>query len=237
MNSSLEKKVIFILMTLCIFGFSATSSQAAKQISIEEQGQAQESESYKHYILGQLYEREHKLEEAKSEYLKALDYDEASLAINTTLARICIKLSQWEEAEYYLKRAKELYPDSTKPMYLLALVYTHHKKIDLAVKEYEAILEIDPEDLTALGYVADLYIIQNRLEEAIEAYEKIIELEPAVGLVYFNLGILYSKLEKYDEAIKVLEKAKELEPEYASSYLALGVVYELKGERQKAISL
>jgi len=67
----------------CFLQVQAVPSQAVKQIIIEERERTPESKHYLHYILGQLYERDQKLEEAKSEYLKALEFDEASLALNT----------------------------------------------------------------------------------------------------------------------------------------------------------
>jgi len=189
------RKTIFIFAICCFLQIQATYVLATKQISIKEKERTRESKPYKHYILGQLYEKEQNLEKAKSEYLKALKMDESSLALNTTMGRICIKLSQWDEAEEYLRKSKELYPQSTKPRYLLALVYTHQEKFALVIEEYLSILEIEPNDLTALSFLADLYVIENKFDNAIEVYKKIAELEPEIAIVHFNLGIIYSKLE------------------------------------------
>jgi tetratricopeptide (TPR) repeat protein len=77
-----------------------------------------------HFIAGQLLEQEGRLDDALREYQDAERADPASAEIALALSSISIRREQLDQAAVYAQKAARLSPDKTKPLMLLASIYT-----------------------------------------------------------------------------------------------------------------
>ncbi len=108
--------------------------------------------------------------------------------------------------------------------------FLHRKRLDQALKQYETLLTLDPNDTSARLKVGDIYLRRNDPERAIGAYAKVAEqfvhdgFEARAVALYKQvlqidasryeyctpLGELYNKLGLIHEAINALQKAVDV---------------------------
>ena len=96
-----------------------------------------------------------------------------------------------------------------------ALTFAQQGKWDKAIAEYQAILKVDPNDLTVCNNLGDLYARSGRVPEAIEQYLKLGQLYRADGLSV--------------KAIAVYKKIVKLDPTRTEAHLACADLYEEQG--------
>ncbi|OQY29966.1 MAG: hypothetical protein B6244_01525 [Candidatus Cloacimonetes bacterium 4572_55] len=99
--------------------------------------------------------------------------------------------------------------------------FTKKGKWDKAIAEYEALLELDPEDPAPLNYVGDLYTKLGKLSEAIDYYRQSIDL-------YFESSL-------YNNAIAICKKVLRADPSQAQIYQKLAHLYRENGLTNDAI--
>jgi cytochrome c-type biogenesis protein CcmH/NrfG len=126
-----------------------------------------------------------------------------------------------------------------------------------ATKLYHKVIEIDPNDITALMILGNLAVVENRFDIARDFYQRVLAIEP------WNHEAL-SLLEKFDrrkkagdkeqipessylhiqelinsgnikEAIKELENLLAIQPEYGLAHNDLGVLYYQCGRTEKTL--
>jgi tetratricopeptide (TPR) repeat protein len=98
-----------------------------------------------------------------------------------------------------------------KELYKKANKYNTNNKHELAIQEYNKVLELDNKNLKALKELGELYERLNNLTNAINCYEKILIIAPKSDIpttaIYLNqIGICYDKLQKYETAIIYFKK-------------------------------
>ena len=103
---------------------------------------------------------------------------------------------------------------------ILAQVYQKKEQNDLAVKQYNLLLEKYGNDKKYAGiYNAYGYwlLSQEKVNEAIAAFKKQIELVPERANAYDSLGDAYKKAGKIKLAIEQYKKALEIDPNFKTS--------------------
>ncbi|HEX8748010.1 MAG TPA: tetratricopeptide repeat protein [Pyrinomonadaceae bacterium] len=116
-------------------------------------------------------------------------------------------------------------------------------KIPAAIKEYEKIVEEDPDDFTTLNMVGDLYARSGDKQEAVKCFALIAEHYREQG---FNLKAIamYKKIDRMqpgspEMAAKMapLYEAQGQSVEARASYLILADSYARSGQSQKALEI
>jgi tetratricopeptide (TPR) repeat protein len=97
-------------------------------------------------------------------------------------------------------------------------------QFDKAVKEYQRVLEVDPDDVRVLQKLAELYQKMGRKDEAADCFEKVARTYAAQGF-YLKAVALYKQVLKVVERIDVNVKLAEL-------YQQLGLVGDATKEWQ-----
>jgi tetratricopeptide (TPR) repeat protein len=115
--------------------------------------------------------------------------------------------------------------------------YAEQGEYDEAIAEFQAAIELEPNNPDAHRNLGTAYGEQGKWEEAAAAYEKAIELDPDFGEAYGDLVWPYVELGRLQEAIAAGEKGIELAPNYAMAYNNLGVVYGAQGDLDRAVTL
>ena len=118
----------------------------------------------------------------------------------------------------------------------LGMAYYEQGKYDEAVAEFQAAIELEPDDAEAHRNLGTAYLEQGELEEAVASYGQAIELDPDFGEAYGDLAGAYVNLGRLSEAIAAGEKAIELAPDYAMAYNNLGFAYYTQGMLDEAIA-
>jgi Flp pilus assembly protein TadD len=104
-----------------------------------------------------------------------------------------------------------------------------------AIAEYQAVLEMAPDNVSALANLGVAFYSTGKLDEAVTQYEKALELEPGDADIHSNLGAAYVQLGQLDQALGEYQKAVEINPDLAEAQFGLGVVYVQMGKPEEAI--
>src|SRR3954463_8077350 len=97
-------------------------------------------------------------------------------------------------------------------------------QFDKAVKEYQRVLEIDPDDVRVLQKLAELYQKMNRKAEAADCYEK-------VAKTYTQQGFYLKAVALYKQVLKVIDRV-EVSVKLAELYQQLGLIGDATKEWQ-----
>src|SRR5213082_3925989 len=97
-------------------------------------------------------------------------------------------------------------------------------QFEKAVKDYQRVLELDPDDVRVLQKLAELYQKMNRKAEAADCFEK-------VARTYSQQGFYLKAVALYKQVLKVIERV-EVNVRLAELYQQLGLVGDATKEWQ-----
>lgn len=120
----------------------------------------------------------------------------------------------------------------------LAYAYRRLEREEDAIKSYQSLLVLSPEDEQANEQLGLTLVGQSRYEEAIEPLEKALRLKGEDTFLLQTLGICHMRLQRYEKAIDAFERIIKTEktPELlAKARLNIGDVYYTMGAYKKAI--
>ena len=114
-----------------------------------------------------------------------------------------------------------------------------------SISHMEKVIELDPDDATALNYLGyTLAEMGVRLEEAEEFIRRALELKPGDGYFTDSLGWVYFKMGRHKEALQWIQRALESLPDdplitehLGDTYAALGRWKEAKQAYERALRL
>lgn len=115
---------------------------------------------------------------------------------------------------------------------VLGSIYEKKGRSDLALREYKAALQKNPQFLPAMIRLGELSYLLGHYAQAERYYRKAISRAPQDGDLYNNLCWVYlSQGKKLKEAETLIARAMELNPEHRGHYLdTLGAIF-IKDQR------
>jgi len=134
--------------------------------------------------------------------------------------------------EFQLVAAEHDYKD---PHVLMARIYEIHGRLDIAVKEFEKLMQLEPESIDVILYTARLYSLMKKTEKSVPLLIKAIEMEPDNDQLYHSLALAYMAQNKNDKAIEYMGKALALNSQKDAYYFELGALMEKAGDYKGAM--
>jgi tetratricopeptide (TPR) repeat protein len=122
----------------------------------------------------------------------------------------------------------------------VANVYLADKKTDLAEKEYQALLKLDPEKWDYQLALGNFYIATKQYQKAFDQYENRLKKEPTDMRAQYQLGKVAAvsglQLDRGEACLKayLTWKPGPDDPKPANAQHRLGMVYEKKGNKVEA---
>ncbi|NLZ92614.1 MAG: tetratricopeptide repeat protein [Firmicutes bacterium] len=114
-------------------------------------------------------------------------------------------------------------------------VYADKEEYELALIEFEKVIELDPDFAIAHFNLGAVYYNLKRYEECVREFEIVKEEFPKDWEIYFYLGIAYRKLNDDEQALINLLKAAYLAPQEPYVAFELGLLYDNLGETRRAL--
>lgn len=94
------------------------------------------------------------------------------------------------------------------PLYARAIALERTGQFDKADADFQAALELQPEQAPILNYLGYSWVDRNiKLDEGLELIKKAVELRPDDGYILDSLAWAYYRLGRYQEAVEPMEKA------------------------------
>lgn len=121
--------------------------------------------------------------------------------------------------------------------------YLAQGKFPAAIKEYQQIVENDPDDYTVANLLGDLYVRTNNNESAAQCFEMVAEHYRAEGFALKAIA-MYKKIERLSPGS--VEIAAKIAPLYQlqglvvdarANYLVVADAYQRSGQAQKALEV
>jgi Flp pilus assembly protein TadD len=168
------------------------------------------------------------LDEAASEFRKAIALDGASAHAHDNLATIYAEKGQLVEALGEFMKALAIEPESPTTHHYLASFMAAHGQ-DLAILEYRRAIDLEFEFPDAHLNLALSLADRGMMEEAVMELEIAHSQAPDDEMIQHELASCLIDLERYPEAIGHLKKIVAAHPEHVEAYVDLGVAYTAQG--------
>ncbi len=240
--------------------FADMSLILQRKAQVLEDVEAQKAALYQAATLEQeVLERQ---ENAIGVYLKILEIDPEDLRSIDALIELYLGLSRWEELlSVYSKKADLVLDTEEKKLifYQVGAVYERElSDVRRAIDTYQKVLELDPDDLTALSRLDVLYQSAGNWRELLSILQHEAELtaDPAEAVSYqYRIAELYERhLDDIDRSVELYREILNIQSEHAPTLAALeGIkdgkraplaaasvlepVYDALGDYQKLISV
>lgn len=111
----------------------------------------------------------------------------------------------------YYNTAIKLKPDYRDALYMRAATYAELKKYREALRDYEAVLELDPNLMAAKYNIGVIQLVNEMYDEAAKTFKELNpeELDKPIDYYFYQAEALYFDGKK-EEACELYEKAKDL---------------------------
>ena len=173
-----------------------------------------------------LEEKETAIKRAKA--LSPNTTEKERLFIEGTYAGIVEK----DREKYYRIRRQmaEKYPREKEIFYILGGYYLGRGAIDEATKEYNKVLELDPNHGLTHNQLGFIYLDRGDFSKAVEHFKKYVSINPEEAAPHDSLAEAYFWMGKLDEAIAKYKDAVVIRSDFDSANFSLGYIYAMKAE-------
>jgi tetratricopeptide (TPR) repeat protein len=171
------------------------------------------------YGKGVVYAIQGEFNKAKEEFEKALRIDS-------------LFNPAWLSLEIIEDVIEQKIKNETAIHFFKGISYANNGQHDLAIREFNMAIDIDPKYAKAYNNRGGLYNNKGQHDLAINDYNKAIEIDPEFADAYNNRGLSHDIKEQYDLAISDYNKAIEIDPKNGKAYNYRGLVYLLKLENK-----
>lgn len=183
--------------------------------------------------LTQLLMDEGKSEEAVS-LLEGITQHSSSPVLMDLLGDAYTQTHELPKAETAYRKASEMDPSELSHQRGLAQTLFSEEKYSEALKVYQKLSDLMPEDSDVYLRIAQIYRELHQLDKAEESMVKARQYAPGNLEVMYNEGMLYESQGRYEDAIRVLSDAvagiKGQSPTVASRRRTLSVLYQQLGQ-------
>ncbi len=188
----------------------------------QAEAEAKPNDANLQLIVGHIQKRLGKDTDAVAAYQRAAELSSNNYYAFFALGKIYVTLRQHENAIRELtkaatlsEQAQDVPPEELTEIYKsLGHAYFRRDKIDEAVKAWQKISELDPNDIFARIELADLFREQELYEQAIEQHQEIIKLKKddpyRICLSRREIGNIYEAKTEYQNAIESYDEALSL---------------------------
>lgn len=141
----------------------------------------------------------------------------------------------WRNGETLWTHAINYDPRALTPWTNRADYYQDTKQLDLALRDYEQAVTIEPEKNTLYNSWGKTLFDQGQTAAAIEKYNLGINLPNPIGETYVNRGVAYAAQSNFPQALQDINKGLELDGNNANGYLNRGLIYYSTNQLAKVI--
>jgi tetratricopeptide (TPR) repeat protein len=204
-----------------------------KHVPTEKEQQSAEI----HYNLGVQAQHHGNIQEALSEFQRAVEQDPDNADAQNALG-ILLHLSfrRYAEAVKHYERALAARPNFSEARTNLANVHLDQGQYEEAIKLYEQVLNdmLYPTPYIAQGNLGWAQYKKGDTQKGLENIKASVTLNPGFCLGFKNLGLIYEQTGDTEEACRQFARYREQCPAVADAYLREGVCLAKQGQVEAA---
>jgi len=171
-----------------------------------ERAQAVTQNNFKaHQNLGNVLEKEGRLDEAMIQYLKAADIKPQLARIHENVANVLTQQRHFDQALSRITHALSINPDSATGQNSLAVILLSTNRIAEAETPSRRSVELDPENIEARGNLGVVLLNLGKFDEAVEHLSIVSRAAPSRYGVRLNLALALDGTGRRNDAIAELE--------------------------------
>jgi tetratricopeptide (TPR) repeat protein len=209
---------------------------ASGKLSVTERVQA--PKAYYHFMRGYHSELTNEAGVALEEYQKALAIDPTSVALHLRLATIYQNRGDHGQAQAHAEQVLAQDASNLQALHILAAEAAAANQTERAIKYYERIIALRPQDGQAYYSIGMLLAGLKRYEEAERILRQGIATAPASAPVgYIYLGHILVEQKAWDRAAQAYRDALTVNPDFEPASLGLAATLEAQGETTQAIAI
>src|SRR6266403_474467 len=134
--------------------------------------------AYAHFQLAYVYTAVKKTDEARAEYARTIAIDAKMSEAYLNLGTLLLDKQENAAAVAPLRKAVELLPAQSHPRYLLAVALDRLGDRAGATESFEALLHLDPNNITAIDYLGWAALRDGKPGEAEARFRRAVEVQP-----------------------------------------------------------
>jgi Flp pilus assembly protein TadD len=134
--------------------------------------------AYGHFQLAYVYTALKRSDDARPEYERAIALDPKMPEAYLNLGILLLDKQEYAAAVVPLRKAVDLLPAQSRPRYLLAVAQDRSGDQAAAAQSFEAVLHLDPNDVTAIHYLGDAALRDKKPAEAETKFRRFVEIQP-----------------------------------------------------------
>lgn len=178
-------------------------------------------------LLGKIQQAQNRRDEAIASYQKAAqilpDSDEAFIL----LMEACLAVQDFVRAEGLVRSWQRANPESPTPLFYDAwLAENYSKNLSRAAENYRKILELDPDNIRAMGFLGEIYLKTGNQKGVLEVFRQMEALAPDDMPLQLKIALTYYEHKQFDKAIEKFRQVLKITPESDRVRYYLGVIYE-----------
>ncbi len=160
--------------------------------------------------LGMLHMDRRDYEPAAAALERAALEEVMSFGVANNLGVAYLQLERLDQAEEYLLHALRLRPQYAAAHYNLATLYVREGRATDAAVHFQAFLDMEPDNLSALLAYASILIQLEEWTPAVEMLERAADLSPRSPPIYFRLAQSLAQVHRRADAMQALKNAVAL---------------------------
>ncbi len=170
-------------------------------------------------------------------YKKALELDENNPIAHTFFGINSYAKKDTKEATKHFEVVTQQKPKDVHAHYDLGLSYLKDNKKDLALKEFNNALAIDPAHESSLLHIATIYEQEKKYDQAINTLKKAIQMHDNSYSAYHKLACIYRTKEDLQASVRCFSKALALQPNNLQAMMDLANTLNMLDHNQEALEL
>ena len=169
---------------------------------------------------------------AAAQFQMLIDQNRNSSELNLQMGETKLHGNDFAGALAAFQTARQLAPSDSRPVLDLALLYDRTERWEQARKEYETVIQLQPENATALNNLAYLEAEEGvDLDQALAHAQRAQQKLPGNLDVQDTLALVYIRKNLTNDGIRMLRDLVSQRPDSAPFHLHLALALYQKGDR------
>ena len=187
-------------------------------------------------LLGTVYTRSDRWEQALSVYLKLSEINPDNVEVLNNLGVIYRRIGRYEDSISVLTRARETGQDTETVLYNLGNTWKQMGDYAQAALCFSDVIDNKPDDVLAYNHLGSIHALSGRHDLALQAYRRGLQIDPNHPFIHYNMAHSYEALGRPSEAVGEFTAALKTKPGWLDALRDLASLYLRQKDEDSCLS-